>query len=313
MTPWDPRPCGAGQQAIVDGIPGAEEHVIRGSNHSTIFDSSEEHNRVVGRLLPASIRRAARSWPGRGLRDRAGSRRRAPMVGWRDLFAINFTFFLNPVMMRARSARGGRGGLPLSWAVVATMVGQSLAYVASVIAGSRGSTTGCRARSRCARRSASWVRAGSARPTASSPRPTGSRHRLSPRVRAPGVALGSPTYGPARPDGARDRRRARGARGPRLRRDAVVLRVVLPLSLAFTGVLRLAVPRPPTTPASPTSSFFDSPDQQFTWTGFATFVTVACGSSLTLVANIADFCRYTPTAARHADRPRRPRRCSRSP
>ena len=40
---------------------------------------------------------------------------------------------------------------------------------------------------------------------------------------------------------------------------------------------------------------FDSPEQQFTWVGFATYVTVMCGASLTLVANISDFCRYTPT------------------
>jgi pimeloyl-ACP methyl ester carboxylesterase len=47
MTPWDQGPGGAGQQAIADGIPGAEVHVIRGANHSTIFDSTEEHVRVV--------------------------------------------------------------------------------------------------------------------------------------------------------------------------------------------------------------------------------------------------------------------------
>jgi pimeloyl-ACP methyl ester carboxylesterase len=47
MTPWDQGPGGAGQQAIADGIPGAEVHVIAGANHSTIFDSTEEHNRVV--------------------------------------------------------------------------------------------------------------------------------------------------------------------------------------------------------------------------------------------------------------------------
>ena len=48
MTPWDQGPGGAGQQAIADGIPGAEVHVIRGANHSTIFDSSDEHARAVG-------------------------------------------------------------------------------------------------------------------------------------------------------------------------------------------------------------------------------------------------------------------------
>ena len=47
MTPWDQGPGGAGQQAIVDGIPHAEKHVIRGSNHSTLFDNTDEHVRVV--------------------------------------------------------------------------------------------------------------------------------------------------------------------------------------------------------------------------------------------------------------------------
>jgi pimeloyl-ACP methyl ester carboxylesterase len=47
MTPWDQGPGGAGQEAIYEGIPGAEKHVIEGSGHSTIFDNAEEHNRVV--------------------------------------------------------------------------------------------------------------------------------------------------------------------------------------------------------------------------------------------------------------------------
>jgi pimeloyl-ACP methyl ester carboxylesterase len=47
MTPWDQGPNGAGQQAIADGIPGAETHAIQGSNHSTLFDNTDEHVRVV--------------------------------------------------------------------------------------------------------------------------------------------------------------------------------------------------------------------------------------------------------------------------
>jgi 3-oxoadipate enol-lactonase len=47
MTPWDQGPKGAGQEAIYQGISGAEKHMIAGSGHSTIFDNSEEHNRVV--------------------------------------------------------------------------------------------------------------------------------------------------------------------------------------------------------------------------------------------------------------------------
>ena len=47
MTPWDQGPGGAGQQAIFEGIPNASKHVIRGSNHSTLFDNTDEHTRVV--------------------------------------------------------------------------------------------------------------------------------------------------------------------------------------------------------------------------------------------------------------------------
>jgi 3-oxoadipate enol-lactonase len=47
MTPWDQGPKGAGQEEIYQGIPHAEKHVIRGAGHSTIFDSTDEHARVV--------------------------------------------------------------------------------------------------------------------------------------------------------------------------------------------------------------------------------------------------------------------------
>ena len=46
MTPWDQGPGGAGQEAIYQGIRGAEARHRR-LGHSTIFDNSEEHNRVV--------------------------------------------------------------------------------------------------------------------------------------------------------------------------------------------------------------------------------------------------------------------------
>ena len=66
MTPWDQGPGGAGQQAIADGIPHAETSVIRGANHSTLFDSTDEHVRVVldfftrhGRAPAAASARAA--------------------------------------------------------------------------------------------------------------------------------------------------------------------------------------------------------------------------------------------------------------
>ncbi len=59
MTPWDQGPEGAGQEAIFAGIPNAEKHVIVGSNHSTIFDNSAEHNRVVIDFFKRHSRAAA--------------------------------------------------------------------------------------------------------------------------------------------------------------------------------------------------------------------------------------------------------------
>jgi NCS1 family nucleobase:cation symporter-1 len=73
-----------------------------------------------------------------------------------------------------------------------------------------------------------------------------------------------------------------------------VLRVVLPVSLAFTGVL-LALYVNTDDPRFAAGRVFHSPDQHLTWAGFATYVTVMAGSSLTLVPSMADFCRYTPT------------------
>src|SRR5689334_10780531 len=49
-------------------------------------------------------------------------------VGWRDLFAINFTFFLNPVMYVLGALAVVAGGLPLPWAVAAMVTGQLIAY-----------------------------------------------------------------------------------------------------------------------------------------------------------------------------------------
>lgn len=47
MTPWDQGPNGVGQEGIHRAIAGSERHVIAGAGHSTIFDSTDEHARVV--------------------------------------------------------------------------------------------------------------------------------------------------------------------------------------------------------------------------------------------------------------------------
>src|SRR6185437_293778 len=73
-----------------------------------------------------------------------------------------------------------------------------------------------------------------------------------------------------------------------------VLRVVLPLGLALTGVL-IGLYLASDDPRFAVSRVWHSPDQHSTWAGFAAFATVMGGASLTLVANVADICRYTPT------------------
>ncbi|HKE80284.1 MAG TPA: alpha/beta hydrolase [Solirubrobacteraceae bacterium] len=53
MTPWDQGPVGAGQQWIADNLPNGDVAVIKGSNHSTIFDGTEAHCRAVADFFRA--------------------------------------------------------------------------------------------------------------------------------------------------------------------------------------------------------------------------------------------------------------------
>lgn len=51
MTPWDQGPDGAGQQWIADNLPNGETYVVKGGNHSTIFDSTEDHAQAVTKFF----------------------------------------------------------------------------------------------------------------------------------------------------------------------------------------------------------------------------------------------------------------------
>src|SRR5262245_15108565 len=73
-----------------------------------------------------------------------------------------------------------------------------------------------------------------------------------------------------------------------------LLRVVLPISLVFVGVI-VSLYISTDNPKFQAGRVFDSPDQHLTWVGFAGAVTLMAGSTLTLVTSVADFCRYTPT------------------
>jgi 3-oxoadipate enol-lactonase len=47
MTPWEVGPTGAGQQYIFENISNSTKYVIKGSNHSSLFDNAEENCSVV--------------------------------------------------------------------------------------------------------------------------------------------------------------------------------------------------------------------------------------------------------------------------
>ena len=217
-------------------------------------------------------------------------------ASWRTLFAINFTFVLNPVMYVIGGLAVVAGGLPLWWAVVAVVTGQALAYAILVVVAQPGVDHGLPGQVAMRATFGFWGARGLTSPyrmvaatywfatqaltgafglQAIVQAITGERLPLVP------LALALAAF---------------HATVAALGFDVMrwLLRVVLPLSLGSAGVL-VGLYLTSDDPAFAVGRVFASPDQRFTWVGFATFVTVMCGASLTLVTNVADFCRYTPT------------------
>ena len=217
-------------------------------------------------------------------------------AGWRDLFAITFTFFLNPVMYVLGALAVVAGGLPLWWAVLAMVLGQALAFACLVPISYAGVDYGLPGQVAMRATLGFW----GARTLSSPYRVIAATYWFAAQALA--GALGIQAV-------------VEAMSGHHLSLVPValclaafhavlavlgfdvmrfVLRVVLPLSLAFTAVM-VVLYTTSDDPRFAVGRVFRSPDQHLTWVGFATFVTVMCGSSLTLVANVADFCRYTPT------------------
>lgn len=217
-------------------------------------------------------------------------------AGWRDLFAVNFTFFLNPVMYVLGALAVVEGGLPLLWAVAAMVTGQALAFGLLVVVARPGVDEGLPGQVAMratfgvlgARLATSPYRMVAATYWFAAQSLTGalgfqaivaamSGYRL-PLVPT-AVALG-----------------AGYAALALLGFDVMrwLLKLVLPLSVG-AAVALVALFVAADDPRYAPGRVLESPEQGLTWVGFATFVTVMCGSSLTLVTNVADVCRYTPT------------------
>ena len=217
-------------------------------------------------------------------------------VGWRDLFAINFTFFLNPVMYILGALAVVDGGLPLPWAIAAAVLGQLIAFGLLVIVAQPGVDHGLPGQVAMRASLGLW----GARGLSSPYRMVAATYWFAAQalagslgIQAIVVALGGdrPPLVPVAL-GLAVFHATLAVLGFDVMR--YVLRIVLPLSLAFTAVL-VGLYLASDDPRFAVSHVFDSPEQQLTWVGFATYVSILCGSSLTLVTNIADLCRYTPT------------------
>jgi nucleobase:cation symporter-1, NCS1 family len=215
---------------------------------------------------------------------------------WRDLFAINFTFFLNPVMYVLGAIAVAGFGLPLPWAIAAMVLGQAVAYAVMVPIAEVGVDYGLTGQVAARATLGFW----GARVLSSPYRVIAATYWFAAQAIAAAYAIqaivqalggGKPPLVPV-------------ALGVALFHATLavlgfdvmrwLLRLVLPLSLAFVGVM-VALYASTNDPRYDVGRAFDSPDQHLTWVGFAGAVTLMAGSSLTLVTSVADFCRYTPT------------------
>jgi NCS1 nucleoside transporter family len=213
-----------------------------------------------------------------------------------DLFAINFTFFLNPVMYVLGAIAVAGFGLPLWWAVLAMVLGQALAYAVMVPIAEVGVDYGLTGQVAARATLGFW----GARLLSSPYRVVAATYWFAAQAIAAGYAIqavvqamggGKPPLVPIALAVA-----AFHATLAVLGFDVMrwLLRLVLPLSLVFVGVM-VALYASTDDPRFDVGRVFDSPDQHLTWVGFAGAVTLMAGSTLTLVTSVADFCRYTPT------------------
>jgi NCS1 family nucleobase:cation symporter-1 len=217
-------------------------------------------------------------------------------VGWRDLFAITFTFFLNPVMYILGGLAVLEGGLPLLWAIAAMVLGQALAFAALVVVARPGVDDGLPGQ--VAMRATFGLRG--ARGLTSPYRMIAATYWFAAQAltAAFGIQAIVAAMGGGRPPLVVTSLAVAAVQGALavLGFDVMrwLLRVVLPFSVLSAGVI-VGLYLSTDDPAYALDRVVGDPEQEATWVGFATFVSVMCGSSLTLVTNIADLCRYTAT------------------
>jgi NCS1 nucleoside transporter family len=217
-------------------------------------------------------------------------------VGWRDLFAMMLAFNLSPFMYVLGAIVVVQGGLPLWWAAGTVALAVALAGVILVVVAQAGVDYGLPGQ--VAMR-ATFGQIG-ARGLTSPYRTIASAYWFAAQALAGAFGVQAVLEGLA------------GIELPLVPLAvtfaavqtvlAVIgfdilryfVRTMLPLMAVFTAAL-VGLFLTADDPAYTVSRVFDSPEQSLTWVGFATFLTVLWGTQLTVVTNIADFCRYTPS------------------
>jgi NCS1 family nucleobase:cation symporter-1 len=214
-------------------------------------------------------------------------------VGWNDLFAMMLTFNLSPLVYVLGAIVVVEGGLPLWWAAAAVGIGVTLAGLILVVVAQVGVDYGLTGQVAMRATFGPW----GARGLTSPYRMVAATYWFAAQALAGAFGLQAIVRGlfdyelPLVPVALAlaGIQAVLAVIGFDLLRHFV--RVMLPLMVVFTGVL-VALYLTADDPAYGVSRVFDSPNQSFTWLGFATFLTVMWGTQLTFVTSVADFCRY---------------------
>ena len=213
---------------------------------------------------------------------------------WSDLFAINFAFAVNPLYFVLGAIAVTEFGLPLWWAVACSVLAVLIAFAILTPLAQVGSDFGIPGQVSLRAFLGIW----GARGLSSGYRTVAALYWFSAQaitaayaVRALVDALAGVRLGivPVAVGLA-----AVQALLAVVGFDVIryVSKVVLPLGLAFVGVM-LGLYLSSDDPRFAVGRVFHSPDQHLRWTGFAAWLTLITGSTLTFLPSVADFTRYT--------------------
>ena len=215
---------------------------------------------------------------------------------WLDLFAINFAFAVNPLYFVLGALAVTEFGLPLWWAVGASVLAVLLAFAILTPLAQVGADFGIPGQVSLRAFLGIW----GARALSSGYRTVAALYWFAAQaitaayaVRALVDALAGVHLGivPVAVGLA-----AVQALLAIVGFDVIryVSKVVLPLGLAFVGVM-LGLYLSSDDPRFAVGRVFHSPDQHLRWAGFAAWLTLIVGSTLTFLPSVADFTRYTRT------------------